>query len=151
MLGAWAYAAMVDLGLSDEQIAERADTSAGHIRKIMGGSEREPSARVLRAMYRYFQEVGAERGIPIDKPPGLDMDPARGNDTSSLAGSAYLTRVDALIGVVSEFLAELRAARQGQDATEARLRAVEAELESLRAAPKAGASQGRSARHAKAG
>lgn len=64
---------MVDLGLSDQQIAASADVSTGTIRKIMGGSEREPSARLLRAIYRYFQEVAAERGIPLDKPPGLDF------------------------------------------------------------------------------
>lgn len=94
---------MVDLGLSDEQIAERVEASPGRIRKIAGGSERDPSARLLRAMHRYFMEVGAaaDPPIPVDRPPGLEpvdnmagSRPHPGDTLDPAAYTALLERLD---------------------------------------------------------
>lgn len=152
-LGAWSYNTMVELGLSAEQIAMRAGKSAGHIRKIMGGSERDPSARVLRSIHHYFMEVGAaaDPPIPVDRPPGLEPDDNRAGtegDTPAVP-AAYLARIDALIAQMAEVVEELRAARQGADATETRLRALEAAAK-LRGPSGGGAHQEQSAPHATA-
>lgn len=153
-LGAWAYNAMVDLGLSDEQIAARVEASSATVRKIAGGSERHPSARLLRAMHRYFMEVGAAATppIPIDRPPGLEPDDnmaGAAGDTLTVPAS-LLTALAAQTAAISELVGELRSARLVQADLEERIGALETAAK-LQGRSGAGASGGLPAPRQRAG
>lgn len=148
-LGVWAYNTMVDLGLSDVQIASEVGASAATIRKIMGGSERHPSARLLRAIHRYFVRVGGEADppIPIDRPPGLSSMESPGGATAP--GLSDLT--DALVAQAETFAKMLEVAMRRDDSVESRIRALRAEVRSLRSRLGDGASPTQPTPHERAG
>lgn len=72
-LGAWAYRTRDLLDLSSEAVAAALGVHDGTIRKIEGGSNREPSAHLLRALYGFYLERAEtrERPLAIEPPPGL--------------------------------------------------------------------------------
>ncbi len=104
------------LGLTPADLARLTDVTPDTAR---GWESRgAPSADALAILVRTF-------GVPLPEEQ-------QGYGDASLAAA------------VLELTGELRAWRVERESTEARLRAVEAELESLRARPAAGASSGRS-------
>ena len=135
-LGAWAYNTRTLLQVSDVQVAERAGVSAPTIRKVEGGKSK-PSARLLFEMARYYREVGERQRLPVEPPPGVTAEAT--------------TPPGDLATAIRELTTELRDSREERQRYEARLRAVEAELESLRAQPTGGASSRRPAPQVKAG
>lgn len=102
-LGVWAYDTARLLGLSAEQVAQRAGVTEPTIRKIEGGSNRHPSRRVVYEMARYFREVAAQQGVAITDPPMADQ---AGSGIVTDPGSAEL--IAALTALVEELRAERR-------------------------------------------
>lgn len=140
-LGVWAYNTSRSLDLSAEQVAHRVGVSGPYVRKIEGGSQRRPSRALVEAMDNYFREVAAERNRTVAGPPG-DWAIRRSPPASDQA---------ALVAAINDLVSVLRPiAEQAQD-REARLRAIEAELRSLRERPTGAALPGRSAPQARAG
>lgn len=75
-LGAWAYRTRDLLDLSVETVAATLGASAATIRKIEGGSNAKPSARMLRDLYAvYLHEAESRpRPVAIEPPPGLSAE-----------------------------------------------------------------------------
>lgn len=69
-LGVWLYDTTRLVGLSPEQVAKHVGVSSSHVRKIEGGSLRDPSKRLISDIYDYLREVGESQGKPVEKPPG---------------------------------------------------------------------------------
>lgn len=116
-LGVWAYDTRVLLGLSDQQVATRADVGKVYIRKIEGGSEPNPSRRVIREMARYFREEGERQRIPVDDPPaGFMADPGDGATTPGLADliTAQTEAIDRQTAMLERVLTVLTAASDPQ-------------------------------------
>jgi len=84
--------------------------------------------------------------------PSEDMGPSGDAAQPSPDVLALVTELNAQTKAMTALVAELQKARTKRDADiEMRLRAMEAELQSLRARPVGGGSRGRSAPHARAG
>lgn len=132
-LGVWAYDTARLLGLTPEQVAVRAGVTEPTIRKIEGGSNRNPSRRVVYEMARYFREVAAIQGVAIADPPGAYMAGTGGGDTLSVPADLY-TRMDNLYELVERLVkqnAELMARLlPAPSAIEERAAAALADLES---------------------
>lgn len=85
-LGAWLYQAMDFLDVSDAQVAIAVGASAVTIRKIAGGSNRNPSPRLLWDIHQMLAAVAAEKKKPLSDPPGLPTaSPRMVPDQSDLA------------------------------------------------------------------
>lgn len=72
-LGVWAYDTARLLGRSSEQVAAAVKVSPVTIRKIEGGSNKSPSADLVRRMYDYFRQLAEDQHLLIDPPPGVDL------------------------------------------------------------------------------
>lgn len=141
-LGVWAYDTREELGLSAAQVAARAGVTEPTIRKVEGGSNRTPSKRLVRDMYDYFREIGERDGKPVEPPPGFlgELPAAAAPDQSALVGAlnAQTAAISELVGLLRPLI------EQGEEDREARLRAVQAEIRSLRQQLASGVSPGRS-------
>lgn len=133
VLGVWAYDTRTLLSLSDAQVADRAGVGWQHIRKIEGGSERNPSRRVVREMSRYFREIGERQGIPVDDPPGAYLSGALAAPPNEVP-DAYLARIDALVAelqadrtLIRELLGRLSLPELAQDQAGARAKVADLE------------------------
>lgn len=116
VIGAWAYQARQEADLSVEQVAAAItdmgqSVSTATIRGIESGSKK-PGAKLLRSLGKVLAST----------PPDAA---AIRSDESDLAAA------------IRELTAELRDARDARDAYEVRLRALEAEVQSLRVGPAA--------------
>jgi transcriptional regulator with XRE-family HTH domain len=92
-LGWWATATRESLGVSTEQVAHAAGISDSTYRKIEGGSNREPSRRAVRDIYRYFLRLGREQGEPIEEPPGYDVTAAELPSGAAANGDAVAAAI----------------------------------------------------------
>lgn len=74
-LGVWAYNTRVLLELSDEQAGRAAKVTKATIRKIEGGSTKNPSARLLHDLYKFYKAEGERLDRPVEEPPGYRSAP----------------------------------------------------------------------------
>lgn len=93
-VGLWMRDTRVLLELTVPEIAHRSGYSESALRKVEGGSNREPSRALIDAVMRVFREVGAEKGRAVSEPPGY--------------GSERPSDVAALVATVRELIEELR-------------------------------------------
>jgi hypothetical protein len=126
---------MRDRGWSRVRLFEEVGGELGYSPKSRSGflpllEDREPTAAQADVLRRHF-------GEPQPQEPAPD--------------SAHTEGAGSLAAAILELTAELKAAREAREAYEVRLRAVEAELLSLRAAPVDEASPGRHVPPASAG
>lgn len=108
-LGSWAYRTRDLLDLSVETVAAEMGAAPATIRKIEGGSNAKPSARMVRDLYAIYLRAAENRARPvaIEPPPGLSAEtPPSDAGAGTLAAAfselaswlqAYVSRTDARI------------------------------------------------------
>lgn len=129
-LGAWLYNAAVLLDLSAEDIAEAVGTSSPTIRKVMGGSNRQPGRRLLWDINAFMEAKSQERGRPVERAPGLGREAlGQGSDGPDLA--ALITALTAQTTAMADLVNELREERSARKAAEDRVSDLELALAGL--------------------
>lgn len=138
-IGLWVADNRNRLGMSVPDLEGETGYSRSSIAKVEGGSNKEPSKAIIGAIFRALRKRAAEIGDVVPEPPGY------GETGPTREGEAGLTQA------ISALVVELQAMRQERESFEARLRALESEIESLRAPREGAGSPGRSAPHETAG
>ena len=143
-LGTWAYRTRDLLDLTVEVVAERIGASAATIRKIEGGSNAKPSARMLRDLYAVYLHAAEDRPRPIaiEPPPGMAPEVPAPNASGMEAMVAVFARQAAALeeqnAIMREQLAEMRrqndllsamAFRRSSDANDPTVESLRAALE----------------------
>lgn len=133
------------LFLTLDQVAVAVGVDRGTVSKFMGSPKGELGAASRRALLAYYREVATAKGIPIDEPPaGFIVAGAGDSATHAASVPADLSR--ALVLQAETFGRMLEAALRRDQTVEVRLRALEAEVESLRERLGAEGSPGQSTR-----
>lgn len=113
-LGAWAFGTRQYLDMSAEAVAHAAHVSPTTIRKIEGGSYRTPSAHLLRQIYQVFETRAAERGVTVNRPPGL-VDSSEHVMPPADIGNV-VAAIEAQTAMLGELVAAVRSLAAGRDA-----------------------------------
>lgn len=120
---------MVELELSDVQIAARVGVSPPTIRKFMGSPDGELGAASRKAMLAYFREVATRNGTPIDEPPvGFIV---AGDTGAPPDSAAIIEAIDRQTDMLEKVLTVLSA----QTVAPERLRALEVWMDWMAANP----------------
>jgi transcriptional regulator with XRE-family HTH domain len=112
-LGAWAYRTRDLLDLTVEVVAERIAASPATLRKIEGGSNTKPSARMLRDLYAVYLRAAEDRPRPIaiEPPPGMSPEAPSASVGLDALVTVFARQAEALEEqntVMREQLAEMR-------------------------------------------
>ena len=115
-LGAWAYSTRTLLDVSSLDAAAAAGVTEPTLRKIEGGSNRNPSRRVVWDLWQFLASRGAAQGIPVEDPPSqwrspighLGVEP----ETRAADMATVLAQLTAAISAQTAEIAALRLERE---------------------------------------
>ena len=68
-LGAWAYHTRLLLQASSVDAATAAGIKDTYLRKIEGGSQREPARRTVFDLWQFYRRLGQAQSVPVEYPP----------------------------------------------------------------------------------
>jgi transcriptional regulator with XRE-family HTH domain len=84
-LGAWAFNTRELLDMTAEAVAAIVSVHPGTVRKIEGGSNRTPSAHLLRSLHQVYMREGEAQRIAVAPPPGMRAEEQTAPEPADLA------------------------------------------------------------------